>query len=313
LSIQSNLGIVLVVKTMAKHFLSINDVTKEEIISLLDRASELKKDLKAGKDQTNLLKGKTLGMIFDKPSLRTRVSFEAGMFQLGGHAMVLSTSEIGIGQRESRADVARVMSRYLNAVMIRTFGHEILEETAEYSTVPVINGLSDLEHPCQTLADLLTVKEHFGTLDGLKIAYIGDGNNTVRSLMLACGKLGVKIHIACPLGFEPGKEFESKFSTVCHSVGEAAQDADVIYTDVWSSMGQEKEAQKRKKIFAGYQINKALLEEYPKKSAIVLHCLPAHRGEEITAEALENHEATILNQAENRLHTQKAVLLSLIN
>lgn len=297
---------------MPKHFLSINDVSKEEILVLLDKSAELKRDLKAGKDQSNLLKNKTLGMIFEKPSLRTRISFEVGMSQLGGHSVVLNSDEIQISAREARSDVARIMSRYLSAVMIRTFGQEVLEETAQYSSIPIINGLSDLEHPCQTLADLLTIKEHYGSLDKLKIAYIGDGNNTVRSLMLACSKLGLKIHVACPLGYEPGKAYESQYSTVSHGVGEAVQDADVVYTDVWSSMGQEKEAQKRKNIFAGYQINKGILEEYAKKTAIVLHCLPAHRGEEITAEALEKHEETILNQAENRLHTQKAILLHLL-
>lgn len=297
---------------MTKHFLSINDVSKAELEQLLESALTLKKDLKSGKDQTDILRGKTLGMIFEKPSLRTRISFEVGMSQLGGHAVVLSTDEIQIGQRETRSDVTKVMSRYLNAVMIRTFGHDILEESASFSEIPVINGLSDTEHPCQTLADLLTVKEHFGSLDGLKIAYIGDGNNTVRSLMLACTKLGVHVHIACPLGFEPGKDYESEFTTVCHSVGEATHNADVVYTDVWSSMGQEREAMRRKKIFAGYQVNKALLEEYAKPGAIVLHCLPAHRGEEITAQTIEDHEQTILNQAENRLHTQKAILVHLL-
>ncbi len=297
---------------MVKHFLSIKDVSKEDILALIDRASELKQELKAGEDQSDLLKCKTLGMIFEKPSLRTRISFEVGMYQLGGHAVVLSTEEISIGARETRSDVARVMSRYFSSVMIRTFGHHVLEETAKYSSIPIINGLSDLEHPCQTLADLLTIKEHYCSFDGLKLAYIGDGNNTVRSLMLACTKLGINIHVASPLGYEPAKEFRSEFTTISHSVGEAAQDADVVYTDVWSSMGQEKEAQMRKEKFAGYQINKNLLEEYAKKTAIVLHCLPAHRGEEITAEALEKHEETILNQAENRLHTQKAILIHLL-
>lgn len=297
---------------MTRHFLSIDDVSKTEIIELLDKATELKKDLKANKDQSKLLRGKSLGLIFDKPSLRTRISFEVGMHQLGGTTVVLAQSEIQIDERETRADVARVMSRYLDGVMIRTFGHEILEETAKYSSIPIINGLSDLLHPCQTLADLLTIREHYGNFDGLKIAYIGDGNNTVRSLMQACAKLGVNIHIACPVDFEPGKDYESEYSTVCHSVGEAVQDADVVYTDVWSSMGQEREAQRRKKIFAGYQVNKALMDEFAKSTAIVLHCLPAHRGEEITAEALKSHEGTILNQAENRLHTQKAVLLKLL-
>ena len=291
-----------------RNFLSINDVSKEELEMLLDRAAVLKADLKSGKDQSNILRGKTLGMIFEKPSLRTRISFEVGINQLGGHAVVLNTNEIQIDQRESRADISRVMSRYLDGLMIRTFGQEVLEETSLYSSIPIINGLSDIEHPCQTLADLLTIKERFGSLNGVKIAYIGDGNNTVHSLMLACAKLGVKIHVACPVEYEPKSEFESEYSTICHSVGEAAQDADVVYTDVWSSMGQERDAQRRKKKFQGYQVNKALMSEYAKETAIVLHCLPAHRGEEITAEALEKHEEIILNQAENRLHTQKAVL-----
>ncbi len=298
---------------MASHFLSIHDVSKQELTDLLSSAETLKAELKQGKDQTHLLRNKNLGMIFEKPSLRTRISFEVGMYQLGGHVVVLDGNEIKVGSRETRADVSRVMSRYLDGIMIRTFGHAGLEETAKYSSIPIINGLSDREHPCQTLADLLTIKEAFGKLEGLKIAYIGDGNNTVRSLMLACTKLGIHIHVACPLGYEPGAEYDSEFTTVSHGVGEAAQDADVIYTDVWSSMGQEKEAQQRREAFAGYQVNKALLEEYPKKHAIVLHCLPAHRGEEITAEALESHEETILRQAENRLHTQKAVLLKLLS
>lgn len=294
---------------MPRHYLSINDVSKEELLELIDTAAVLKNELRHGKDQSHLLRGRSLGMIFEKPSLRTRISFEVGIFQLGGQAITLSAEEIRIGSRETRADVAKVMSQYLDALMIRTFGQDVLLETAANSTIPVINGLSDLEHPCQTIADLLTIKEAFGTFEGLKIAYIGDGNNTVRSLLLACAKLGIKIHVASPLGYEPGKEYQSEFSTVTHGVGEAAKDADVIYTDVWSSMGLEKEAQKRKEAFAGYQINKSLLEEFAKKSAIVLHCLPAHRGEEITAEALEKHEDTILRQAENRLHTQKAILL----
>lgn len=292
--------------------MSINDVSKEELLELLDSAAELKKDLKAGKDQSHLLKSKTLGMIFEKPSLRTRISFEVGIFQLGGQGINLTADEIRIGARETRADIAKVMSQYMDALMIRTFGQEVLEETAQFASIPVINGLSDLEHPCQTLADLLTIREHFGSFDGLKIAYIGDGNNTVRSLMLACTKLGINIHVASPLGYEPSKEYQSEYTTITHGVGEAAQNADVIYTDVWSSMGQEKEAQKRKQAFAGYQINKPLLEEFAKKTAIVLHCLPAHRGEEVTGEVLDRHEKTILSQAENRLHTEKAILLKLM-
>jgi ornithine carbamoyltransferase len=297
---------------MSKHYLSINDVSPEEITAIIDSSIKLKADLKAGVDQTDLLRGKSLGLIFEKPSLRTRISFEVGMQQLGGHAVVLSSQEIQTGTRESTHDVARVMSRYLDAVMIRTFGHELINEFARYADMPVINGLTDLEHPCQTMADLLTIKEHFGTFAGKKIAYIGDGNNTVRSLMLACTKLGIHITVACPLSYEPGEEYISEYAKVVHGVGEALQDADVVYTDVWSSMGQEKEAQIRKSRFTGYQINTSVLKEFAKPDAIVLHCLPAHRGEEITAEALKNHEDTILNQAENRLHTQKAILLHLL-
>lgn len=297
---------------MVKHFLSINDISKEELLALLDKAVELKAAVKKGKDQTMMLNGKFLGLIFEKPSLRTRISFEVGMRQLGGSVLVLNSSEIQMGEREARSDVAKVMSRYLDALMIRTFGHEVLTETAASSSIPIINGLSDLEHPCQTLADLLTIKEHYGSFDGLKIAYIGDGNNTVHSLMLACAKLGIKIHVASPAEYEPAPEFHSKFSTITHSVAEATQDADVVYTDVWSSMGQERDAVRRKKIFSGYQVSMKLLEEYAKKKAIVLHCLPAHRGEEITAEVINKHEETILNQAENRLHAQKAILLKLM-
>ncbi len=298
--------------TSLRHYLSINDVSASELEELLARATSLKQELKTGKDQSHYLKGKSLAMIFEKPSLRTRISFEMGMKELGGRTTVLGRDEIQLGSREALPDISRILSLYLDAVMVRTFGHQILEELAEYSSIPVINGLTDLEHPCQTLADLLTIQEHYSSLKGLKIAYIGDGNNTVRSLMLACAKLGIHIHVACPVGFEPGKAYESEYSTVSHGIGEAAQDADVLYTDVWSSMGQEKEAQRRKEIFSGYQINKALLEEFAKPSCIVLHCLPAHRGEEITAEALAKHESTILRQAENRLHGQKALLMMLL-
>jgi ornithine carbamoyltransferase len=298
---------------MPKHYLSINDVSKEEIIRLIDVAARLKSDRERGIDQSNILRGKTLGLIFEKPSLRTRISFEIGMKRLGGIISVMSANDIQIGKRESRQDISRILSLYLDLVMIRTFGHDIIEEMAEHSQIPIINGLTDLEHPCQTLADLLTIKEQFGRLEGIKVAYIGDGNNTVRSLMLAGTKLGMHVHVACPIGFEPGKEYESNFATVCHSVGEASQDADVIYTDVWFSMGHEKEAQKLQAKFSGFQVNKALLEEFAKPEAIVLHCLPAHRGEEITAEALKKHEDVILRQALNRLYTQQSVIMHLLN
>jgi ornithine carbamoyltransferase len=296
---------------MVRHFLSINDVSREELIGLLDKAAELKAGIKKGEDQSHLLKGKSLALIFEKPSLRTRISFEVGMNQMGGSVLVLYSNEIQIGEREARSDVAKVMSRYLDAIMIRTFGHDVLTETAKYSDIPIINGLSDLEHPCQTMADLLTIRERFGGFDGVKIAYIGDGNNTVHSLMLACSKLGIPITIAAPKEHEPFDGFESEFTTITDNVVEATKGANVVYTDVWSSMGQERDAQRRKKIFTGYQINNELLS-HAADNAIVLHCLPAHRGEEITAEVIDKHESSILDQAENRLHAQKAILLKLM-
>lgn len=296
---------------MVRHFLSINDVSKEEILELLDKAAELKAGIKKGVDQSHLLRGKSLGLIFEKPSLRTRISFEVGMNQMGGSVLVLYSNEIQIGEREARSDVAKVMSRYLDGIMIRTFGHEVLTETAQYSDIPIINGLSDLEHPCQTMADLLTIREKFGSFEGIKLAYIGDGNNTVHSLMLACSKLGIPISVAAPKEHEPFDGFESEFTTITDNVVEAAKGANVVYTDVWSSMGQERDAQRRKKIFTGYQINDELLS-HAADNAIVLHCLPAHRGEEITAEVIDKHESSILDQAENRLHAQKAILLKLM-
>ncbi|MDD9897584.1 MAG: ornithine carbamoyltransferase [Candidatus Melainabacteria bacterium] len=297
---------------MVRHFLSINDVSKEELIELLDKAAELKAGVKNGEDQSDLLKGKSLALIFEKPSLRTRISFEVGMNQMGGSVLVLYSNEIQIGEREARSDVAKVMSRYLDGIMIRTFGHDVLTETAKYSSIPIINGLSDLEHPCQTMADLLTIRERFAGFDGVKVAYIGDGNNTVHSLMLACTKLGIPITVAAPKEHEPFDGFESEFTTIVDDVFEAAKGANVVYTDVWSSMGQERDAQRRKKIFTGYQVNEELLS-HAADNAIVLHCLPAHRGEEITAEVIDQHEASILDQAENRLHAQKAILLKLMS
>lgn len=298
---------------MTRHYLSLNDISKEELIEILDLASELKQDLKSGKDHSHLLKNKSLGLVFQKPSLRTRVSFELGMKQLGGHTVVLKNEEINMGNRESIDDIAKVFSQYLDALMVRTYGQSIVDELAQESSIPVINALTDLEHPCQALADLLTIKEHFGSFEGLKVAFIGDGNNTCRSLMLACTKLGMQFELACPKGFEPGKEYESEFTTISHGVGEASKNADVIYTDVWISMGQEDEMKKRKEIFDGYQVNTSLLDEYANPGAIVLHCLPAHREFEITDEVLKRHEATILNQAQNRLHTQKALLVKLLS
>lgn len=297
---------------MTRSFLSINDLNKKELEKLIDLAIKLKKEHKKGKDQTKLLQGKFLGMFFEKPSLRTRISFEAGMKQLGGQTIVLKNDEVGLGKREAVSDVAKVLSGYLDAIMVRTFAHEIVEELASEGSIPVINALTDEEHPCQILADLQTIKESFGSFKNLKLAYIGDGNNVAKSLMLACTKLEIQCEIACPQGYEPEDEYLSDYARVNHSVADAAQDATVLYTDVWASMGQEKEAQERKEVFASYQISEQLLKNHAHKDAIVLHCLPAHRGEEITNEVMTKHSKTIFEQAENRMHAQKALLYFLL-
>lgn len=295
-----------------KHFLKISDLKQKELLDLIKLAEKLKAEWKKGKDQSKYLKGKSLALIFEKPSLRTRVSFEVGMKELGGNTVVIKNDEIQMGGRETISDIAKVLSQYLSAVMIRTFGHDIIDEFANNSSIPVINGLTDFEHPCQIMADLLTIKEQFKKLKNLKICYVGDGNNVSRSLMLACETLGLDFCLSCPKGYELELPEGTQKSTINHSVAEAISDADVIYTDVWTSMGQEAETEKRLKDFNGYQINKALLEEYAKKNAIVLHCLPAHRGEEITAEAFTLHEESILRQAQNRMHAQKAILVNLL-
>lgn len=300
-----------------RDLLSIHDLTTEEVYQILDVAKDLKAKQKAGIEH-HLLKGKTLGMIFQKSSTRTRVSFEVGMYQLGGSALFLSGNDLQIGRGEPIKDTARVMSRYLDGVMIRTFAHSDVEEFAKYADIPVINGLTDLLHPCQVLTDLLTIQEHKGrNLKGLKLAYIGDGNNMVHSLMYGCAKVGMHFAVATPKGYEPNAEIVANAKadaaktggsiTILHDVFAAAKDADVLYTDVWASMGQEAEHEERCKIFKEYQINSKLLEVADKK-AIVMHCLPAHRGEEITEEVLEKYQDVIFDEAENRLHTQKAIM-----
>lgn len=300
-----------------KDVLSIHDLSTEEVYEILDLAKVLKMKQKAGIEHA-LLKGKTLGMIFQKSSTRTRVSFETGMYQLGGMALFLSDRDLQIGRGEPIKDTARVLSRYLDGVMIRTFAQSDIEEFAEFADIPVINGLTDASHPCQVLTDLLTIQEHKGQqLKGLKMAYIGDGNNMTHSLMCACAKVGMHFTAATPKGYEPDaavvkKAKEDAAQTggsveIFHDIYEAAKDADVLYTDVWASMGQEAEQEARKKVFQSYQINKELLQVADKK-AIVLHCLPAHRGEEITEEVLEANAQVIFDEAENRLHTQKAIL-----
>ena len=299
-----------------RDFLSLHDFTTEEIYQILDLAAELKEKQKKGETH-HILKGKTLGMIFEKSSTRTRVSFEVGMYQLGGSALFLSNRDLQIGRGEPIRDTARVLSRYLDGIMIRTFEGAKVEELAEYASIPVINALTDEEHPCQVLADLQTIREHKGELKGLKMVYIGDGNNMVNSLMHGCAKVGMDISVATPAGYEPmesmvaeamedAKAFGSKVE-ITQDILAAAKDADVVYTDVWASMGQEGEAEKRQKAFKDYQVNAAVMA-VAKPDAIVLHCLPAHRGEEITDEVIESKQSVVFDEAENRLHAQKAVM-----
>lgn len=299
-----------------KHLLKMLDLTTEEITELLNLADQLKYEQKNG-IKHHRLEGKTLGMIFQKASTRTRVSFETGMYQLGGYALFLSASDLQIGRGEPVEDTARVLSRYIDGIMIRTFEQSEVENLAKYGSIPVINGLTDFCHPCQVLADLLTVREHKGKLEGLKMCYIGDGNNMANSLIVGGLKMGMTVSVACPEGYEPHEDVlnyavpTGKF-TLCRDPKEAAKDADVIFTDVWSSMGQEGEAQQRRKAFEGiYQVNDELLA-VANDDCMVQHCLPAHRGEEITAEVFEAHADEIFDEAENRLHAQKAVLVKLM-
>ncbi len=298
-----------------KHLLKLSDLTPEEITNLLDMADQLKYEKKNGIPHKHL-EGKSLGMIFEKSSTRTRVSFEVGMYELGGNPLFLSSNDLQIGRGEPVEDTARVLSRFLDGIMIRTFEQKEVEDLAKYGSIPIINGLTDYCHPCQVLADLMTIREHKGTLKNLKMCFVGDGNNMANSLMVGCIKMGIEFAIACPKGYEPDSDLmkwasENGKFTCTESVLEAAKDADVLVTDVWASMGQEDEVSERKKIFAGYQINANLLE-VAKPDAIVLHCLPAHRGEEITADVLEAHADEIFDEAENRLHAQKAVLVALM-
>lgn len=296
-----------------KHLLKLLDLSSEEIMEILNTADQLKYELKHGIPHRHL-EGKTLGMIFQKSSTRTRVSFETGIYQLGGMGMFLSSRDLQIGRGEPVEDTARVLSRYLDGIMIRTFEQKEVEDLATYGSIPIINGLTDFCHPCQILADMLTVREHKGYLDGLKMTYIGDGNNMANSLIVGGLKCGLSVSIACPEGYEPAKEvlefaaaYGDKF-TLTTDCKEAAADADVLFTDVWASMGQEEEAAARRKVFEGYQINDELMK-VAKSDCMVQHCLPAHRGEEITADVFEAHAEEIFDEAENRLHAQKAVML----
>lgn len=299
-----------------KHLLKLLDLSTEEITDILNLADQLKYEQKHGIPH-NILKGQALGMIFQKSSTRTRVSFETGMYQLGGQALFLSSRDLQIGRGEPVQDTARVLSRYLSGIMIRTFAQKEVEDLAEYGSIPIINGLTDYCHPCQVLADLQTVREHKNKLDGLKFCYIGDGNNMANSLTVGALKVGMSVSLGCPEGYFPdqtiidfAKQYPGKFQIISNPV-EAAADADVVYTDVWASMGQEGEAAKRREVFKGYQINDAVMAS-AKPDAMVMHCLPAHREEEITAKVFEQHADEIFDEAENRLHAQKAVMVRLM-
>jgi len=307
-------------KLRNKDLIAINDLSREEVQMVLNLAKFMKQRAKKG-NTPKLLKGKTLAMIFEKPSNRTRVSFEVGMWQLGGLAIGLNAAKLRFGKGESIPDIARTLSRYVDGIVIRTFAHESIVEFARYSTVPVINGLTDLFHPCQALTDIFTIWEKKNKLRGIKIAYIGDGNNVCHSLMTAAAKMGMELIVACPKGYEPDKKVlnmaqdiakKSKATIgIVHDPGDAVVGADVIYTDVWTSMGQEKETAKRLKAFKKFQVNSALVNK-AKKDVIVMHCLPAHRGEEITSDIIDSKYSVVFDQAENRLHVQKAILALLM-
>lgn len=299
-----------------QHLLKLLDMSKKEIIEVLDLADQLKYENKH-KIQHKILEGKTLGMIFQKSSTRTRVSFEVGMYQLGGQALFLSANDLQIGRGEPIKDTARVLSRYLDGIMIRTFDQQDVEDLAKYGSIPIINGLTDFAHPCQVLADLMTIREHKGSLEGLKLCYIGDGNNMANSLIVGCLKMGMNVSIACPKNYQPSEEiigFAKQYGDcfeMSEDIMQCTNNADVLYTDVWASMGQESQLQERKRIFKNYQINSNVVS-VAKKDVIVLHCLPAHREEEISEDVFEQH-LEIFDEAENRLHAQKAVLVKVMS
>ncbi len=303
---------------MKKDLVTVKDLSCCEIADILSLTTELKRNKTKF---SAVLKSKTLALIFQKPSNRTRVSFEVGMYQLGGYSIYLSPGEISLGVREAVRDVAKTLSRYVDGIVLRTYEHSNVLELAKYASVPVINGLSDFSHPCQALADIYTVKERIGLLKGKTLAYIGDGNNVCNSLLFACSKTGMNINVACPKGYAPlgsvvseskvlAKQNKSSVNISSNPFA-AVKEADVIYTDVWASMGQEKEAAKRKKAFRGFQVNKKLMQA-AKKSVLIMHCLPAHRGEEITDEVLDSKNSVVFDQAENRMHVQKAILIKLL-
>jgi len=303
---------------MKKDFISIADYSRAELEEIFDITKELKDKTKRGEEH-HVCKGKTMSMIFAKPSARTRISFETGMYQLGGYALYLSPNDIGIGKREAVKDIAQVISRYNNIIMARLFAHSHMEELAQYATVPVINGLTDYNHPCQIMADIYTVKEHKGRHTDLKIAYVGDGNNIANSWLNLAAKFPLHLVICSPSGYEPDAQTLqyarsqglSKIEVLTDPVA-SVKDADVIYTDVWASMGQEAETEARKKIFMPYQINGELMK-HADKNALVMHCLPAHRGDEITDEVIDGPQSIVFDEAENRMHVQKAIIAKLLN
>jgi ornithine carbamoyltransferase len=307
------------VNLTGKDFLSFADYDTESVMYLLDKAKTLKAELKS-KKQLNVMEGRTLATIFEKPSLRTRVSFDVGFMKLGGNVINIRKEEINLGIREPIKDVARNLSRYVDCVMIRTFAHSNVEEFAKYATVPVINGLTDLSHPCQGLADIMTVQEKFKDFKGLKLTYIGDGNNVAHSLLLSSSLVGMDVTVISPGGYKPDQDIVEKAQAFAKKSGskiaieedpkEAIKGAHVVYTDVWASMGQEAQAEERKKIFKAYQVNTDLIK-LANPDCIVMHCLPAHRGEEITDEVFEKHANTIFDQAENRMHAQNVIMVSI--
>ena len=308
------------VNMKGKSLISINDLSLDEINAIFDLSADLKKKLKDGTDH-KYLEGQTLGMIFSKPSTRTRVSFETGIYQLGGIGMYFGPTDLQLKRSENISDTAKVLSRYLNGIMIRTFDHQDVIDLVRYGSIPVINGLTDLLHPCQVLADLFTILEKKKTLKGLKLAYIGDGNNMAHSLLHGCSKVGMNISIAAPKGYKPveeivnnalrnAKAMNTKVEIV-DTAQEAVKDADVVYTDVWASMGQESEAAERKKLFAGFQVNENLVKN-AKEDYIFMHCLPAHRGEEVVDEVIDSPNSVVFDEAENRLHVQKAIMVLLM-
>jgi len=292
---------------MKKDLISIKDLSEQEIYKIFNLATQLKKEQKQGKSHNHLLAGKTIAMLFEKPSLRTRMTFEVGMYQLGGHAVYERLIGEKIGDRESVQDAARNLERWVDGIVVRTFSHKNVIELAKVANIPVINALTNLLHPCQILTDMFTILEKKGRLDGIKVAYIGDGNNICNSWIYGAEKTGIILKIACPEGYEPSKDMTTKEIFITNSPEEAVKDSDIVYTDAWASMGQESEKEMRNKVFQAFQINKKLLSN-TNPDVLIMHCLPAHRGDEITDEVIDSPNAIVFDEAENRLHIQKAIL-----